>query len=613
MTSQLVRKLGSASRFPSDHPWITRAGSFKNSQELEEEERFAFLIRKCPNMRVLRQLHAHILTRPLPLSTFSFALSKITVFCALSPLGNIDYARLVFAQISRPSIFSWNSLIKGCSKIQNPSKEPIALFQKLTETGYPVPNSFTMAFVLKACAIVTAFEEGLQVHSRVLKDGFGSSSFVQTSLVNFYGKCEEIGLATKVFDEMPDRNLVAWTAMISGHVRVGAVDEAMGLFREMQKAGVEPDAVTLVSVVSACAAAGALDIGSWVHAYIEKHSVLTDLELGTALVDMYAKCGCIERAKQVFVHMPVRDTRAWSSMIMGFAYHGLSEDAIGVFRQMLEAEVMPDRVTFIGILSACAHGGIVSEGLRFWSLMLECGIEPSVEHYGCIVDLLCRTGLVEEAYRIVTTTNIPSNPATWRSLLKGCKKKKLSNLGEIVARYLLQLEPLNAENYIVISNLYSSVSQWEKMSELRKEMKENDVKPIPGCSSIEVDGVVHEFEMGDQSHPEVKILREFMEEMAKRVWDSGYRPSVSDVLHKVMYEEKEGALGEHSERFAIAYGLLKTRAPVVIRVVKNLRVCGDCHEVIKIISKIYEREIIVRDRVRFHKFVEGTCSCKDYW
>lgn len=274
---------------------------------------------------------------------------------------------------------------------------------------------------------------------------------------------------------------------------------------------------------------------------------------------------------------------------------------------------MPDHVTFIGIFSACAHGGLVSQGRRFWSLMLEFGIEPSVEHYGCIVDLLCRSGLVEEAYRIITTTTIPPNPATWRSLLVGCKKKRLLNLGEIVSSYLLELEPLNAENYILISNLYSSVSQWEKMSELRRKMKEKGVKPIPGCSSIEVGGVVHEFVMGDQSHPEVKMLREFMEEMAERVRATGYRPSISDVLHKVVDEEKEGALGEHSERFAIAYGLLKTGAPVVIRVVKNLRVCGDCHEVIKIISKIYEREIIVRDRVRFHKFVKGTCSCKDFW
>lgn len=585
----------------------------KTVKELEEEERFASLIQKCPNMRVLRQLHAYILTRPLPRSTFSFALSKIVAFCALSPLGNIDYARSVFAQISHPNIFSWNSLIKGSSQIQTPSKEPISLFKKLTETGYPVPNSFTLAFVLKACAIVTAFGEGLQVHSHVLKDGFGSSLFVQTSLVNLYGKCEEIGLARKVFDEMPVRNLVAWTAMISGHARVGAVDEAMGLFREMQKAGIEPDAMTLVSVVSACAVAGALDIGCWLHAYIEKYFVLTDLVLSTALVDMYAKCGCIERAKQVFDHMPVKDTTGWSTMIMGFAYHGLSEDAIDAFQQMLETEVMPDHVTFLAILSACAHGGLVSQGRRFWSLMLEFGIEPSVEHYGCKVDLLCRSGLVEEAYRITMTMKIPPNAATWRSLLMGCKKKKLLNLGEIVARYLLQLEPLNAENYILISNLYSSLSQWEKMSELRKEMKEKCIKPIPGCSSIEVDGVVHEFVMGDQSHPEVKMLRKFMEEMSMRVRDLGYRPSISDVLHKVVDEEKEGALGEHSERFAIAYGLLKTRAPVVIRVVKNLRVCGDCHEVIKIISKIYEREIIVRDRVRFHKFIKGTCSCKDFW
>lgn len=504
-------------------------------------------------------------------------------------------------------------MIRGCSLIENPSREPVYLFRRLVKTGYPSPNSFTFAFVLKACSIVTAFEEGRQVHTRVLRSGFGSSPFVQTALVNFYAKCEQIELAKMTFDEIPERNSVAWSTMISGYAKVGLFNEAFGLFREMQQAGVEPDEVTLVSMISACAGAGALDIGRWLHAYMEKQMIDTDLELSTALVNMYARCGCIERAKEVFHEMPVKDTKVWSTMIVGLAVHGLSEDALEAFARMEEAKVKPNRVTFLGVLSACAHGGLVSEGWRYWSSMLESGIEPSMEHYGCMVDLLCRAGLVHEACNLVEDMAVPPDPVIWRTLLVGCKKTKMLDRGESVAKQLLELEPRNAENYILLSNFYASVSQWEKKSQVRKKMKEKGIKTVPGCSSIEVDGFVHEFAMGDWSHPETEELTIILRDISERVCEFGHKPWVSDVLHNVVDEEKESALGEHSERLAIAYGLLKTKAPAVIRIVKNLRVCGDCHEVTKIISKIYEREIIVRDRVRFHKFVNGTCSCRDFW
>ncbi|CAK9183250.1 unnamed protein product [Ilex paraguariensis] len=458
-----------------------------------------------------------------------------------------------------------------------------------------------------------AAEEGQQVHSRVIRTGFDSSPFVQTSLVNFYGKCEDIKLARKLFDEIPERNVVAWSSMISGYSRIGMVNEAFGLFREMQKAGVDPDEVTMVSVISACAMSGALDVGRWVHAYIEKKFIENDLEVSTALVNMYAKCGRIEKAREIFEAMTVKDTKAWSSMMVGFAIHGLVDDALMAFARMEEAQVKPNHVAFIGVLSACAHSGLVSEGRKYWSSMLDSGFEPSMEHYGCMVDLFCRADLIEEAYTFVETMPISPNPAIWRTLLVGCKKNKILDKGEIVGERLLKLEPLNAENYSILASLYASVSEWVKMSIVRKQMKDKGIKAVPGCSAIEVDGFVHEFVMGDWSHPESKDIREVLRDVSRRVRDAGHEPFISAVLHNVGDEEKENALCEHSERLAIAFGLLKTKAPVVIRVVKNLRVCGDCHEVTKIISKLYEREIIVRDRVRFHKFVNGACSCREFW
>lgn len=265
------------------------------------------------------------------------------------------------------------------------------------------------------------------------------------------------------------------------------------------------------------------------------------------------------------------------------------------------------------MLSACAHGGLVSEGQRYWSSMLELGIEPSTEHYGCMVDLLCRGGLVDKAYNFVETMPTSPDPVIWRTLIVGYKKNGMLQRAEVVAEKLLELEPLNEENYIILANLYASASQWENMSHVRRKMKEKGIKAVPGCTSIEVDGFVHEFVMGDWSHPETQEIKRILRDVCVRIQNSGHQPCVSAVLHNVGNEEKEEALSEHSERLAIAYGLLKIKAPAAIRIVKNLRVCGDCHEVTKIISKIYEREIIVRDRVRFHKFVNGSCSCKDYW
>lgn len=273
----------------------------------------------------------------------------------------------------------------------------------------------------------------------------------------------------------------------------------------------------------------------------------------------------------------------------------------------------PNHVTFIGVLSACAHSGLVTEGRRFWSTMRQLGIEPTMEHYGCMVDLLCRTGHFEEAYSFVSTMPIPPNSVIWRTLLVGCKNSRSLDKGEIIAKHLLELEPLNAENFVLLSNLYASNSQWEKVSHMRKKMKDSGVKAVPGLSSIEIDGFVHEFAAGDESHAEIKEIREVLRDISERVRRSGHVPWTSSVLHDVGQEEKEVALCEHSERLAIAFGMLKIKSPAVIRVVKNLRVCGDCHEVTKIISNLYDREIIVRDRVRFHRFVGGSCSCNDFW
>lgn len=273
----------------------------------------------------------------------------------------------------------------------------------------------------------------------------------------------------------------------------------------------------------------------------------------------------------------------------------------------------PNNVTFVGVLSACAHSGLVDDGRRYWSTMQNLGVKPSMENYGCMVDLLCRSGLLDDAYSFVIGMPVSPNSVIWRTLLVACKSSNRIDIAESASKRLLELEPHNPENYVLLSNLYASNSEWDRVSYLRKKMKDSNVTAVAGCSSIEINGYLHEFVVSDDSHPEIKEIRLVLREIADRVRRAGHKPWTAAVLHDIGEEEKEVALCEHSERLAIAYGLLKTKSPHVIRVVKNLRFCLDCHEVAKIISKSYNREIIVRDRVRFHKFMGGSCSCKDFW
>ncbi|KAJ9565388.1 hypothetical protein OSB04_001354 [Centaurea solstitialis] len=561
-------------------------------------------------MRLLHQIHSHILTRSSP---SSFSISKIIAFCALSPFGNIKYAQKLLFQTPNPTIFSWNSVIRGLSNSQISPTQSFSVFRTLIARGSPNPNTYTIAFVLKACMILPSFLQGQQVHSCVIRRGFSSNSHLQSSLVGFYTKCEEIVLARKVFDEMPERNTIAWSSMISGYAKLDMFSHALDSFVNMQKAGVGPDEVTMASVISACAGLGAPAVGQWAHAYVKKRRIVMDTKLSTALVNMYAKCGCIEKAKQVFDEMPSKDSRAWSSMIIGFAVHGHADDVFSLFAEMEESQVKPNEVAFLGVLLVCVHGQLVSEGRRTWASMLESGIEPSVEHYSCMVDLFCRANLFEEAYKFIGNMPIDPDPAIWRTFLVACKRTKDTVRGEVVGRQLLESEPTNPENYALISSFYAACSEWSKMGDVRKRMHDKGMKTVPGCSSIEVDGFVNEFVLGDWSHPELNGIREVLSDISRRVNSLGYRPDLSGILHNVEDEVKKEGLCEHSERLAIAYGMMKTKAPVVIRVVKNLRVCDDCHEVTKIISAIYEREIVVRDRVRFHRFVGGACSCNDIW
>lgn len=477
------------------------------------------------------------------------------------------------------------------------------------------PSNYTFTSVIKACAILSALRLGREIHSHVFVSGYGSDSFVQAALVAFYAKSGDLCVSRIVFDKMPERSVVAWNSMISGFEQNGFSREAIGLFYQMREWGVEPDSTTFVSVLSGCAQLGAIGLGCWVHDYVVSNGFDVNVVLGTSLINMYSRCGNVTKAREVFDLMSERNVISWTAMISGYGIHGYGREAMELFGQMRVHGPRPNDVTFVSVLSACAHAGLIQEGrCAFADMRQEYGLVPGVEHHVCMVDMLGRAGLLNEAYQFVKELN-PGElaPAIWTAMLGACKMHKNFDLGVQVAEHLLAVEPENPGHYVLLSNIYALAGKMDRVELIRNMMIRKGLKKQVGYSTIEVGQKTYLFSNGDKSLPETEEIYRYLDELMSRCSEAGYAPTHKSVMHELEEEEREYALRYHSEKLAIAFGLLKTSPGLTIRVVKNLRMCEDCHSAIKYISVVSNREIIVRDRLRFHHFNNGSCSCLDYW
>ncbi|KAI3897089.1 hypothetical protein MKX03_009692 [Papaver bracteatum] len=528
--------------------------------------------------------------------------------------GNIALARRLFNRLNQKTVVSWSAMIAGyirCNKLE----DGVELFRKMQDENI-LPNEITLLSIVLECGFVGALKLGKQVHAYMIRNGFKVSFTLATSLVVMYGKCGDIKTARKIFDRTSksERDVAVWTTIISGYAALNFLDQAFELLRQMRNAGIYPNEITMVNLLSLCAETGALHLGKSIHAYIDKQGILSDVILTTTLVDMYAKCGDIDSACRIFSGASTRDICMWNAMIGGLAMHGLGVEAMDLFSQLQRTGMKPNDITFIGALHACSHAGLLSEGQRLFDRMVdEFGMNPKVEHYGCMVDLLGRAGKLNQALEMINRMPIDPNTVVWGSLLAACKQHKNLQLGEIAAKRLLEMDPNNCGYNVLMSNIYAAANRWNDVAGVRKTMKATGIKKAPGFSSMEVNGYIHEFIMGDQSHPQTKEILEKLVEMGKKLKLAGHVPNTSAVLLNVDEEEKETSLTYHSEKLAMAFGLISTASNTPIRIVKNLRVCDDCHSATKLLSKIYKRMIVVRDRNRFHHFSEGSCSCGDYW
>ncbi|CAN4124348.1 unnamed protein product [Withania somnifera] len=573
------------------------------------------ILTQCTSISQLKQVHAYTLrTTPLDHSDTLFVYSRILHFASMHDL---DYTCKLFNILQNPNSFTWNTLIRACAHSNDRKDEAFLVFRRMVKSAEP--DKHTFPFVLKACAYLFDLDEGKQAHAFALKLGLESDVYVNNSLAHFYSSCGCLKDARNVFDKMPERSLVSWNVMIDGLVQFGEFENALRMFSEMQRM-FEPDGYTMQSVLDACAGLGALSLGMWAHAYVLRKcgSYLDfDLLVNNCLLNMYCKCGSLDIAVQVFERMSRRDLNSWNAMMLGFAMHGEVEAAFRSFNQMVNKRVMPDSITFVGILSACNHRGLVDEGRRYFDKMVsEYKIRPVLEHYGCLVDLLARAGRIDKALDVVSNMPMKPDAAIWRSLLDGCCKNNANiEFSEEVARKVMESEGSDTSGvYVLLSRVYATANRWDEAGLVRKLMTDKGVRKDPGCSSIEINGVFHEFFSGDTSHLHTRDIYEYLDVIEKRLKSAGYVPDLSQASTVDELDNgKRESLRLHSERLAIAYGLLKLKPGTPLRIFKNLRICSDCHNVTKIISKVFDVEIIVRDRVRFHHFRNGSCTCKDYW
>lgn len=534
----------------------------------------------------------------------------------------MDYARKVFDRIPEPNFALWNAMFRGYAKNER-HREVLLLFGMMKSFDV-MPNCFTFPVVIKSCGRTNAFVEGEEVHCVVMKCGFRANPFVGTTLIEMYAGMGAIGDAYKVFGEMFDRNVVAWTSMIngyilcrdmvsarrlfdlaperdivlwntiiSGYIELGDMVTARELFDEMPKrdvmswntvlngyakngdieacerlfeeipernvfswnilvggyarngrffdvlesfksmlveADVPPNDATLVTVLSSCARLGCLDLGKWVHVYAESIGYKGNVYIGNALIDMYAKCGIIENSVEVFKSMNTRDLITWNSIICGLAIHGRGTDALEMFLQMKNAGEKPDGITFIGILCACSHLGLVEDGLSYFRSMVDdYQIVPEIEHFGCVVDLLARAGLLDRAVNFVKKMPMKADAVIWAALLGACKIYKNIELAELALERLIELEPKNPANYVMLSNIYGDLGRWKDVARLKVAMRDTGFKKLPGCSLIEVNDSVVEFYSLDERHPEREEIYGALTGLTKLLRSSGYVPDLKEL------------------------------------------------------------------------------------
>uniref|UniRef100_A0ACD5YF26 Uncharacterized protein n=3 Tax=Avena sativa TaxID=4498 RepID=A0ACD5YF26_AVESA len=551
-----------------------------------------------------------------------------------SQTGNFEAAFEIFKNMRKENIslnvVTWTAVIAGYAQ-RGCGQEALNIFRQMVFSGSK-PNSVTIISLLSACASLGACSQGMETHAYSLKNGllsldnyFGGDGvdgdlMVQNALIDMYSKCRIFKAARSIFESIPrkGRNVVTWTVMIGGYAQYGDSNDALMLFSEMisKPYPVAPNAFTVSCVLMACAHLSALRMGKQIHAYVVRQHQYeaSTYFVANCFIDMYSKCGDVDTARSVFDSMPQRNAISWTSMMAGYGMHGRGHEALEIFDNMQKAGFAPDDISFLVVLYACSHSGMIDRGLAYFDIMSrDYGVAACAEHYSCVIDLLARSGQLEKAWNIVKDMPMEPTAVVWVALLSACRVHSNVELAEYALSKLVEMNAENDGSYTLISNIYAKARRWKDVARIRNLMKNSGIKKRPGCSWVQGKKGTASFFVGDRSHSLSPQIYSLLERLIDRIKSMGYVPETDFALHDVDDEEKNNLLAEHSEKLALAYGLLTTSPGTPIRITKNLRVCGDCHSVFTYISKIVDHEIIVRDSSRFHHFKNGSCSCGGYW
>ncbi|CAH9113659.1 unnamed protein product [Cuscuta epithymum] len=674
---------------------------------------FPPILKTCHNVFDGMRIHCWVSKLGLEWDVF-IAASLVHMYCRF---GFCDGALMIFNDMPFRDMGCWNAVISGFCQNGN-AEGALCILDKMRSVGIKM-DGMTVASILPICVQKNDILRGVLIHLYALKHGLEwGDIFVSNALINMYAKFGELGQAEKLFNQMVVRDLITWNSMVSAYEQNNQPNKALKCFSEMQLSGFEPDLLTLMTLASSIAQTKHIEHSATIHGFILRRCwILEDIVLGNAIVDMYAKMGYIDYAREVFYNLPCKDVVSWNTIITGYAQNGLASEAIeayslmknckgitpdrgtwvsilpayshlgslregmkihgqvfkvclhldvfvgtclinlygkcgrlgeamslfyeiprdnsipwnamiscqgvnghglasaSLFRDMLDDGVKPDSVTFLSIFSACSHSGLVDEGKRYYDLMQQkFGIKPNLRHYGCMVDLFARAGQLEMAYDFITKMPLQPDASVWGALLSACRVYGNVELGKLASDNLFSVNSEDVGYYVLLSNIYANSGKWECVDEVRSLARDRGLRKTPGWSSIEIRNKIEVFYTGgNQSHPQYKKIYEELGILTAKVKTLGYTPDFSFVLQDVEDDEKEHILASHSERFAVVYGLLNTPPKSSVCIFKNLRICGDCHNVIKFMSKVTEREIVVRDSNRFHHFKDEICSCGDHW
>ncbi|KAL4653788.1 hypothetical protein ACB092_01G331300 [Castanea dentata] len=525
--------------------------------------------------------------------------------------GMMTDARRLFVEMPEKNLVSWNTIIGGLVDSGNYDEAFQLFFITWEESSDGGSRIFST--MIRASAGQGLIFSGRQFHTCALKMGVADDIFVTCALIDMYSKCGSIEDAQCVFDEMPEKTTVGWNSIIAGYALHGYSEEALRMFYEMRDSGVEMDHFTFSMVIRICTRLASLEHAKQAHASLVRHGFGLDTVANTALVDFYSKWGRMEDARHVFDKMPQKNVISWNALIAGYGNHGHGEEAIEMFEQMLQEKMRPNHITFLAILSACSYSGLSERGWEYFkSMSRDHKIKPRAMHFACMIELLGQEGLLDEAFALIRSAPFKPTANMWAALLTACRVHENLELGKFAAEKLYGMEPEKLNNYIVLLNIYNSSGNLKEAAAVVQTLRRKGLRMLPACSWIEVKKQPYFFHSGDKSHAQTKEIYQKVDNLMLEISKHGYVPERKYLLPDVDEQEKRVLL-YHSEKLAIAFGLINTPGWTPLQIVQSHRICGDCHSAIKLIAMVTGREIVVRDASRFHHFRDGSCSCGDYW